>query len=309
MNIVITIRSDRVVRSVAVLVAAVAAAGPLTACGSTGGASADISIVASTNVYASIAETLVRGLPPGRVAVTSILSDPSLDPHSYEASARNELALSRADLVLENGGGYDGFVQTLEDAAGVSPVTIDAVRLSGHADDAELNEHVWYDLPTMARVVARIENFFATTHPDAARVVSRNARTFLAGLRALEAAETDLEAQHGGTGVAITEAVPLYLLQACGLVNRTPAEFSQAVEEGTDASPRVLETMLDLFREHQVRLLVYNEQTGGPQTDQVIDAARANGVPVVAVTETLPAHTDYLSWMRALLGEITAALR
>jgi zinc/manganese transport system substrate-binding protein len=298
-----------VLRSLAIVVAAVSATGALAACGSAGGASADISIVASTNVYASIAEALVKGLPPGEVAVTSILSDPALDPHSYEASARNELALSRADLVIANGGGYDGFVKTLEDAAGVSPVTIDAVRLSGHADDAELNEHVWYDLPTMARVARRIERFFAATHPDAGRVVSRNAGAFLAGLRTLEATEAGIKASHGGTGVAITEAVPLYLLQACGLVNRTPAEFSQAVEEGTDASPRVLETMLDLLRGHQVRLLVYNEQTGGPQTDQVIAAARSSNVPVVAVTETLPEHTDYLRWVGALLDEITAALR
>ena len=208
---------------------AVVAATAVAGCTSVGEASADISIVASTNVYASVAEALVRGLPANQVAVTSILSDPSVDPHAYEASARNELAIARADLVLENGGGYDSFVDTLIDAADVSPATVDAVQLSGHADDAELNEHVWYDLPTIAKVAQRIDDFVATTDAGAAQAVDRNTRAFLAGLRRLEAAQARIKAAHAGSGVAITEPVPLYLLAACGLVDRTPAEFSQAV--------------------------------------------------------------------------------
>src|SRR5262249_12236331 len=108
--------------------------------------------------------------------------------------------------------------------------------------------------------------------------------------------------------VAITESVPLYLLHACGLVNRTPVEFTQAVEEGTDASPRVAQATLDLFRKHAVQLLVYNAQTAGPQTDQVISAARDNHVPVVAVTETLPGSISYVQWMRGILHHVATAV-
>ena len=289
--------------------AAVVSGAVLSGCARTGAASdADLSIVASTNVYGSIAQTLVAGIPPGRVAVTSILSDPSIDPHEYEATARDELAVSRADLVIENGGGYDSFLGSLESAAGDHPPTIDAVRLSGHRDDADLNEHVWYDLPTVARVVHRIALFFRKSHPQYARAVGRNAATFDATLHRLEGTEARIAAAHAGAGVAITEPVPLYLLQACGLVNRTPAEFSTAVEDGTDASPRVLQDTLDLFSAHQVELLVYNAQTAGPQTDQVINAAHRYGVPVLAVTETLPAGMTYLQWMAGILRRLEGAL-
>jgi zinc/manganese transport system substrate-binding protein len=180
--------------------------------------------------------------------------------------------------------------------------------LSGHSHDAELNEHVWYDLATVRRVAQRVTAFLLARDPRDARVLRRNAAAFAAGVRRLDGAAARIRARHGGEGVAITEPVPLYLLQSCGLVNRTPPEFSQAIEEGTDASPRLLQATLDLFGAHQVRLLVDNEQTAGPQTDDVIAAARSAGVPVIGVTETLPADVDYLSWMDGILHDIAAAL-
>ena len=64
----------------------------------------------------------------------------------------------------------------------------------------------------------------------------------------------------------------------------------------------------DLFTMHRVRLLAYNEQTSGPETQAVLTAARADHVPVVPVTETLPNGQDYLSWMRGNLTAIRAAL-
>ena len=293
---------------IAVLLAAAAISGTLAGCSAAGGESADISIVASTDVYAAVAHRLVAGLPAGRVGVGSIIGDPSIDPHEYEASPRNELSISRADLIIENGGGYDGFVDTLRRAAGADAPVINAVALSGHAHDAELNEHVWYDLPTVAKVARRITGFLVAHDRPDATLLRRNAAAFARALQRLEATEAHLRSAHGGAGVAITEPVPLYMLQACGLVNRTPAAFSQAVEEATDASPRVEQAVLNLFSEHQVRLLVYNAQTAGPQTDQVIGVAKDNGVPVVAVTETLPGSVGYLPWMSGILHDIAAAL-
>ena len=92
-----------------------------------------------------------------------------------------------------------------------------------------------------------------------------------------------------------------------GLVNKTPEEFSEAIEEGTDVPPAVLQETVDLFNTKQVKLLVYNEQTTGPQTEKVLAAAKANSIRVVPVTETLPDGKDYLSWMRRNLRAIQRA--
>jgi zinc/manganese transport system substrate-binding protein len=102
--------------------------------------------------------------------------------------------------------------------------------------------------------------------------------------------------------------VPLYLLTACGLVNKTPPAFSIGIENGTDVPANVLQQTLNLFKQKQVRALVYNEQTSGAETTAVVNAARANDIPVVPVTETLPAAKTYLTWMRSNIAAIGAAL-
>lgn len=296
------------VRGTALLLGLTCAAAALTACStSTAVADGRIQVVASTDVYGSI----VRSIAGSRADVTSLLDDPAQDPHSFEASARNQLAVSRADIIVENGGGYDDFMNRLRQAA-TKPgaTTLDVVALSGHkaTSSGGLNEHVWYDFPSVARFVARLVHVLAVREPAHASAFRAAATRFTAGLHALEATEAAVRARYGGTPVAITEPVPDYLLSACGLVNRTPAQFSAALEGDSDVPAAVLEQTLALFDGHAVRVLVYNEQTSGAETTRVLAAAHANGIPAVPVTETLPAGVGYLAWMRSNLAALEKAL-
>ncbi|NEE10064.1 zinc ABC transporter solute-binding protein [Streptomyces sp. SID7499] len=266
-----------------------------------------VTVVASTNVYGDIA----RRIGGDRVDVTSVISDPDQDPHSYEANPQNQLALSKAKVVIENGGGYDDFVaHMLKSGHNDSAEVIDAVDVSGRTapKDGELNEHVWYDFPTVAKVADRISSALTEADPGDAAAFAKDTAAFKAKLEPLEATEAQIKKAHGGDGVAITEPVPLYMIEASGLVNRTPAEFSEAIEEGDDVSPRVLQESLALFSGKRVKALVYNEQTSGPQTEQAEAAAEAAGIPVVPVTETLPTGKDYLGWMTANLDALASAL-
>jgi zinc/manganese transport system substrate-binding protein len=278
------------------------------ACSPSGGAPAGtISVVASTNVYGDIAAQVAGRLAGGKIRITSLISDPAIDPHSYEANARDELAISRADLIVENGGGYDDFVDTMRSAADTKAPVINAVAVSGKSGDP-LNEHVWYDPPTVEKVADHIARFLESRLPAEAAIIRRNAAAFAAKLHTLEAAEARIRAAHVGAGVAITEPVPLYLLEACGLVNQTPTDFSKAVEEGSGVPLRVLHTTLDLFAARQVKLLVYNDQTSGVETEQVLAAAKDNHIPTVPVSELLPSGKTYVTWIGGLLASIRSAL-
>ncbi|MFJ2002811.1 metal ABC transporter solute-binding protein, Zn/Mn family [Streptomyces chartreusis] len=265
-----------------------------------------IPVVASTNVYGDLA----RRIGGAKVQVTSIISDPAQDPHSYEASTRNQLALSKAEVVIENGGGYDDFVDRMLKSAGSSPHVINAVEVSRKTapKGGELNEHVWYDFPTVAELADRIAAALGKADPADAVTFTENARDFVRLLRPLERKEARIKAEHGGEAVAITEPVPLYMIEASGLRNATPAEFSEAIEEGDDVSPRTLRSTLALFTGKKVEALVYNEQTSGPQTEKAERAAEAAGIPVVPVTETLPTGKDYLAWMTANVDALASAL-
>ncbi|MEU3348348.1 zinc ABC transporter substrate-binding protein [Streptomyces sp. NPDC006700] len=290
----------------------------LTGCGSssdTGSGGSDrspasssaVPVVASTNVYGDIAEQIGGD----RVEVTSVISDPSQDPHSYEASTQNQLALSKAKVVIENGGGYDDFIDRMLKSGGNSSAeVVNAVKVSGRTapKGGELNEHVWYDFPSVARLADSIAAALGKADPANAGTFTRNAETFKEKLKPLEAKEAQIKKEHGGDAVAITEPVPLYVIEASGLVNRTPEEFSEAIEEGGDVSPKVLRETLALFTGKKVKALVYNEQTSGPQTERVEQASKSAGIPVVAVTETLPKGKDYVGWMTANVDALAGAL-
>ncbi|MEU6304863.1 metal ABC transporter solute-binding protein, Zn/Mn family [Streptomyces chartreusis] len=269
-------------------------------------AASAVPVVASTNVYGDLA----RRIGGAKVQVTSIIGDPDQDPHSYEAGTRNQLALAKAEVVIENGGGYDDFVDRMLKSAGSTPHVINAVEVSGKTapKGGELNEHVWYDFPTVAELADRIAAALGKADPADAATFTENAKDFVRLLRPLERKEARIKAEHGGEAVAVTEPVPLYMIEASGLRNATPEEFSEAIEEGDDVSPRTLRSTLALFTGKKVEALVNNEQTSGPQTEKAERAAEAAGIPVVPVTETLPKGKDYIAWMTANVDARASAL-
>lgn len=280
----------------------------LAGCSSSSAGSDDgtVRVVASTDVYGDIATTIGGEA----VHVTSLMTDPAQDPHSFEASAQNQLAVSKADVVIENGGGYDDYMQNLVKGAKNSDVKVlNVVDLSGKKPvDGELNEHVWYDFPTVQKLADALVDALSTADPSQKATFEKNAAAFGEKLSALEDTEAQLKSTYAGEGVAITEPVPLYLLDAIGLVNKTPEKFSEAIEEENDVSPVVLKDTLQLFTGHQVKLLAYNEQTTGAETEKVLAAAKAAGIPVVPVTETLPEGVHYSEWMGGNLDAVKGAL-
>lgn len=269
-------------------------------------AGAAVTIVASTNVYGDIAKQVAGD----KATVTSIIDDPSADPHSYEANTRTQLELSKASVVIENGGGYDDFVDTMLKAADSKAKVLNAVDISGKkaAGGEELNEHVWYDFPTVGKLADELASTLSQTDAANAATYTANATAFKQKLQKLEQTAAQIKSSANGAAVAMTEPVPGYLLDACGLANKTPEEFAEAIEEEADVPPAALQETLALFTGKQVKLLAYNEQTTGPETDKVLQAAKDNQIPVVPVTEILPEGKDYESWMSGNLSAIQGAL-
>lgn len=257
-----------------------------------------IRIVASTNVYGDLAHTVGGDL----VSVTSLIANPTQDPHSFEASAQDQLALAQADILINNGGGYDPFIDRLLVASDSNASVIDVARLVDLPEGA--NEHLWYNFEAMDEFAGKLAVLLAERDPVNADTFDANYRQFSDNLAALSAR---VERIGGGRGVAVTEPVPLYLLEAAGFVNRTPAAFTEAIEEGGDVPPTALLETLALFDDASVVLLAYNSQTASPETERVRSAAEAAGIPVVNFTETLPDGQTYLSWMTANVEAIEAA--
>lgn len=267
----------------------------LVSCASSSEPPSGVNIVASTNVYGSIAEAVAGP----HANVTSIIDNPSQDPHSFEAGPRVQLELSRADVVIVNGGGYDDFVDTLlSGAANTRAQVITAVDVSGFSTDAIAgNEHVWYDLDTASGIADALSEALSRIDPEHAPEYRANADNFHTDVAALKERLADIADSDAQRTVMVTEPVPLYLLAAAGLTDVTPPELRTAIENGNGVPPAVMNAALKLLSGDDVSLFVYNEQTEGPETQQLLTAAAANGIPAVGVTETIPDGLSYLEWM------------
>ncbi|MFF2245110.1 metal ABC transporter solute-binding protein, Zn/Mn family [Arthrobacter sp. NPDC058130] len=299
----------------------------LTACSPTSGSSRGtagdgvIDVVASTSVYGDI----VSRIGGDKVRVSSIINRTSQDPHSYEATTQDKLAVSKAELVVENGGGYDAFIDSLAADTGLDHGNIiNAVDVSGFATEspapattdsaghthehAGLNEHVWYSLPAMSRLADAVADKLGSLEPGSAQTFRTNAAAFKDSLGGMETKLAAIKASAGHAPVAVTEPVPLYLLEDAGLENQTPEEYTAAIEEDADVPPAVLKAAVDLVASKGVKLLAYNTQTEGPQTVTLKKAAETAGIPVVNFSETLPDGQSYLQWMTGNVESIEKAL-
>jgi zinc/manganese transport system substrate-binding protein len=304
----------------------------LTACGAGGGApsksqgAADspgvINVVASTNVYGDIA----GAIGGNKVNVTAIITKASQDPHSYEATAQDRLAISKAELVIENGGGYDAFLHKMAADSNIGHNNIlTAVEVSGVAPEeghtgsapatdahdhqhGAFNEHVWYSPDAMVKLADSLAARMGELEPGSAAEFNANAAAFKSGVDGLNARLAALKAKIDGAPVAVTEPVPLYLLEAAGLKNSTPEEYTAAIEEGSDVPPAVLKAAPELAGSKDIRSLAYNDQTDGPQTEVLKKAAQAAGVPVLDFSETLPEGKTYLQWMTDNVDNISKVL-
>jgi zinc/manganese transport system substrate-binding protein len=128
-------------------------------------------------------------------------------------------------------------------------------------------------------------------------------------LAPLESTIAAIKKAYAHAPVAYTERVPGYLLADAGLHVVTPPGFAQAVEDGTDPSAADTLAMQQLLTHHDIDVLLYNVQTVTPVTTQIRALAAKNGIPVVGVSETLPAHAaTYQQWQLAQLQALQRGL-
>jgi zinc/manganese transport system substrate-binding protein len=267
----------------------------------TSAANGKLGIVAAENFWGNVAQQIGGDF----VQVTSIISDPETDPHEYETNARDGAAIAGASFVIENGAGYDSFVDKLLKASPKRDREVltvaDAVGATG-----DVNPHLWYNPAYVTKAAQAIEAQLEKEDPAHATAYRANLARFDTAEQHVIDVIDEIKARHAGDQIAYTERVPGYLIEAAGLRLGTPASFSQSIEDGNDPSPGDNAKFQLALKNHQVKALLYNAQVTSPTTQKLKSIATSNGVPVVGVTETLPPNEkDFQTWQadqaRALL--------
>jgi zinc/manganese transport system substrate-binding protein len=303
-----SVAGKRRVAAVLLAVAAATGAAILAACsGNASGANSSGKIVAvgAENEYADV----IQQVGGTYVQASAIMSNPNTDPHTFEASAAVAREVGSAELVVQNGVGYDTFMTTIENAAPNSDrKVIDVQNLLGLPDSTP-NPHLWYNPATMPKVADAIASDLSALQPSHTSYFQANAKAFVSSLTAWNKAIASFKAAYAGTPVATTEPVADYMLQAVGADNVTPFTFQADIMNGVDPSPQNVATEKSLFTQHKVKVFLYNQQVTDPLTDSLITLAQQNDIPVVGVYETMPVPGyDYQTWMLTEVQDLQKAV-
>lgn len=282
----------------------------LSACGGSSGgpgtpsSSTTINVVAAENFYGDI----VKQLGSSHVSVTSIISNPNVDPHQYESSVKTAITVSKAQLVIENSGGYDDWMDKILSG---SPNSNRLLLKAFDIAQVKLpeNEHVWYSIDNTAAIAQAITNDLKKLDAADAATFDSNLQAFKQSLQAIQQKIDAIRSKYAGTPVGLTETIYLYQTVPLGLNVLTPFEFQKAMAEGNEPPADTVVTAENQINHHLIKVLIYNEQTVTPSTTKLQNDARAQNIPIVPVTETMPPGKTYQTWMLDQLNTLELALQ
>jgi zinc/manganese transport system substrate-binding protein len=262
-----------------------------------------IKVVAAENFYGNI----VQQIGGDAVNVTSVMSDPNVDPHEYESNVEDAKAIAEADLVIENSAGYDDWMDKLLSASPkASRVVLKGFDLA--VKKLPDNEHVWYNVDNVQAIARAVSRSLQKLLPQSAALFAKNDRAFQESLGPIRQKMAQISARYSGTPVGLTETIYLYQALPMGLKVLTPFEFQKAIAEGNDPPADTVVETENQIKQGKVKILIYNEQTISPITTKAQADAKAANVPIVGVTETMPPGETYQTWMMRQLDELRSAL-
>ena len=305
----------------------VLASASLTSCSATPADTSKPTIVATTNVWANVAEQIAGD----NFVVTALIADPAQDPHSFEASARDQLAVSESSIFIINGGGYDEFAEVLATAAKVVPFNVyelhegehGAEHSEEHTEEGDHSEehkeegdhsgedehahdgsdHTWYDLHVAELTAELLAAKMSELQPENAEEFTANAQSFAADIAALEERISAF-----GVNLSYFEAHPLatLLFNELGFTNLTPEGFAEAEEAGLEPSVKIMSDATALIEQKKISFLAVNRQVTSASLEKLKTLAEENGIAVLTFDELLAEGQSYQDWFAALLTELEA---
>jgi zinc/manganese transport system substrate-binding protein len=302
-------------KSLLALVAVTSLAIGISGCSSTESADTRPSIVATTSVWADVASQIAGD----KFNVIALIDKPTQDPHSFEASARDQLAVSESSIFIMNGGGYDEFATKLASAANVVPFDVyeaeekahggehagetEDEHADEHAHGHDGSDHIWYDLHVVEATAFELSQKMAAIQPENKNLFAENYTKFATSIEELEERAAKIT-----TKLSYFEAHPLasLLFQELGFENLTPEGFAEAEEAELEPSPLVMNEAKELIGGNKVDFVAVNRQASSTSLEQLIAVAEENAVPVLNFDELLPEGSNYQDWMAGILAEIEA---
>ncbi len=263
---------------------------------------ATINVVAAENFYGNVAK-LIGG---DYVNVKSIISNPDADPHLFSTSPSTAVALHDAKVIIYNGASYDPWMKQLLNTSTQShPVIINVADLMKVKEGD--NPHVWFNPKTFPTLAKELAAKFSQLEPKHKKTFMLNLKTFLDRDQEINKLISEIKSKFAGTKVTATEPVFGYMAEALGL-QVMDEKFQWVIMNDAEPTPKMLINYQNLLKDHQVKVLFYNNQVSDNTTQSILKLAQDNHIAVVGVSETMPQDANVITWLKSLLKDTQNAL-
>lgn len=253
-----------------------------------------IRVIAGMNFYGEAAKAVA-----GKYGkVTTLIDNSSVDPHDYQPSTSQAKSVASANVVIENGLGYDQWLSSMVKSSNYQGQSVINVAKLMNKKSGQ-NEHLWYQPETIKKLTQELATEYGKLDPSHKSYYQKNANKYLNSLEPLDKQISQIKAYINSSNnkVAVSEPVFDYALEALGY-KVIDSHFAQAIEEGNDPSPKDIQSLQTAIKQHKIAFFVENSQTTNTTVNSLVKLARKNNVPVLKVTETRPSNKkNYLDWM------------
>lgn len=253
----------------------------------TAAASDKLNVVTTLDFYGETAKAVLGD----HGTVTSLVTSPNVDPHDFEATTKTAKIVSKADLVIYNGAGYDNWVKKLNGKKYLSVADVMKVK-EGQ------NEHLWYDPTTMEKLADRLATEFGKMQPKNKVAFKKNATKYKKTLAKLTQTLDKIKQNSNNQKVAVSEPVFDYSLKKMGY-KIANSHFAKATEEGSDPSYSDIKKLQNDIKNKKIAFFVQNTQSDSSVIKNIVSLCKENNIPVVKVTETLPKNKTYVTWLQS----------
>ena len=256
---------------------ATASAGAKDSCDTT------FTVVASVNQWGSLAQQLGGSC----AEVTSLINSTSADPHDYEATPADLAKLTKADVVVLNGAGYDGWAekaqldkdrQRIVNVGDLMGITATEEHSHEHEEGGEgeeghhhhhhgsTNPHVWFSPEAVLKAAEAINDAYvaeAGENSKTAATVQRHFNEWNGEYAEFVALVNKGRAAGVERNYVATESIISYLLDYIGATDRTPETYTNAMNSEAEPSAADLKNAMDIVAGDDVDILVVNPQEMG----------------------------------------------
>ena len=247
-----------------------------------------ISIVTTTNVYSDIAKNIV-----GKYGTaTAIIDKSSVDPHDFDPTTADTKKVAQANIIVANGLGYDSWMNKLAKSVDKKPVLVGEDLMGLKSGD---NPHIWYNLDMPTKYVDYLVKRLSKLDKKHAAYFKENGEKYLAKIDKIK--QLAKANQGDQKAVSVSESVFDYALEEAVYKIRDK-KFEEAIENGTDPSPKTINEMNNAIKQKKIAFFVNNTQASSSTVKSFVKLAKKNNIPVLNVRETIPNNTTYLAWMK-----------